>query len=77
MAQMARAGCDEAGCPQLIVITLDPGCAGDGVAGADARSDHARARRTFATAPREPDDTAVILYTSGTTGHPRARSSRT
>ncbi len=71
MAQMARAGCDEALCPNLVVITLDPG----------ARSPvspsltlgqlmHGRAAAS-ATVPRRPDDTAVILYTSGTTGQPK------
>jgi len=36
------------------------------------------AEREFAgTTDRNPDDTAVILYTSGTTGIPRAPSSRT
>ena len=68
MAAMARAGCDEAGCSTLIVMTADPAAASP-VSGAVAlgRLMHAEPPE-FETRPRKPDDTAVILYTSGTTG---------
>jgi long-chain acyl-CoA synthetase len=72
MAQMARAACDEApACRQLIVMTIDPAAPcpvdraitlGPMIAGQPpACESHASA----------PDDTAVILYTSGTTGQPK------
>jgi long-chain acyl-CoA synthetase len=68
MAQMARAGCDDAGCPLLIVITLDPAApAKVSPALTLGQIMHTHAG-PFATVPREADDTAVILYTSGTTG---------
>jgi long-chain acyl-CoA synthetase len=82
MAQMARAACDalqgasslprgESARPHLVVMTLDPA----------ARSPVSPALTigqlmhgqpaAFDTRPRRPDDTAVILYTSGTTGQPK------
>jgi len=68
MAQMARAGCDESGCPLLIVITADPsGPAPVLPALTLGQIMHSHAGH-FETVPRDPDDTAVILYTSGTTG---------
>ncbi len=68
MGQMARAACDEAPCPNLIVITRDPG-APSAVSPALTLGQimHPHPGR-FHTVPRRPDDTAVILYTSGTTG---------
>jgi long-chain acyl-CoA synthetase len=72
MASIAKAACDEAGCPNLVVMTI----------AADAPSPIAGVRtlsEVMRQAPSEPfgtrrhrmDDTAVILYTSGTTGHPK------
>jgi long-chain acyl-CoA synthetase len=71
MAAMARAGCDEAGCPSLVIATRDP-------AGASPVTDSRTLGQlmheqptVFEARPRRTDDTAVILYTSGTTGHPK------
>lgn len=72
MAAMARAACDEVPlCEHVIVMTIEP--ASPSPVGrsrtlgeiCDGRPD------TYATHPTAPDDTAVILYTSGTTGEPR------
>jgi long-chain acyl-CoA synthetase len=72
LAAMARAACDEAKCRNLLLMTLAPD-APSPVAGAQSLS---QAMRTadpapFETRRRRMDDTAVILYTSGTTGHPK------
>jgi len=66
---MARAGCDEAGCPHLVIITADP-AAPSTISPALTLGQimHPHAGQ-FAACDRRPDDTAVILYTSGTTGH--------
>jgi long-chain acyl-CoA synthetase len=71
MAQMARAACDEAGCPNLVVMTLDP-AGGSPVSPALTLGQVMHGQPAeFDTRRRRPDDTAVILYTSGTTGHPK------
>ncbi len=72
MAVTAREACDEVpACRELIVMTVDP----------KAPSPIERSRTlgqlgagqppVFPTHPTAPDDTAVILYTSGTTGQPK------
>jgi long-chain acyl-CoA synthetase len=58
IAEMVKAACAEAKCPH--VITMPSGLA------SLMRDDPA-----FHPPRREPQDTAVILYTSGTTGHPK------
>ncbi|MGE3342956.1 MAG: long-chain fatty acid--CoA ligase [Vicinamibacterales bacterium] len=72
MAQMARAACDEVEtCTHLIVMTANPA--------APSPVDRAMTfgqlihsqLPTWATHAPAPDDTAVILYTSGTTGQPK------
>jgi long-chain acyl-CoA synthetase len=71
MAQMARAGCDEAGCEHLVVMTADP-AAPSPVPNARTLTQLMRGHPPrFETRRRRPSDTAVILYTSGTTGHPK------
>ena len=72
MAQMARAACDEVtACRQLIVITLDPH-AHSPVDRAITLSQLMHGQSPVAeTHPSRPDDTAVMLYTSGTTGQPK------
>ena len=71
LAQMARAACDQSGCEQLVIMTADP-AAPSPVSGAKtlAQLMHGQSA-AFETRRRKPDDTAVILYTSGTTGHPK------
>jgi len=72
MAAMARAACDQVpACEHLVVMTADPA--------APCPVDRARtlgqlvAGRppAFDTRPTRLDDTAVMLYTSGTTGQPK------
>jgi len=71
MAQMARAGCDEAGCSNLVIMTMSPE-APSPVPGSKTLAELTRGQSPrFETRRRRPDDTAVILYTSGTTGHPK------
>jgi long-chain acyl-CoA synthetase len=68
IARMARAACDEAGVQQLIIITADPS-ADAPVSSATTLGTVMRGQPTvFEPRRRRPSDTAVILYTSGTTG---------
>jgi long-chain acyl-CoA synthetase len=71
IAQMAQAACAMAGCGKLVIMMADPS-ADSPVFGApalgqlmDGQPGHFDNRRT------EAEDTAVILYTSGTSGHPK------
>jgi long-chain acyl-CoA synthetase len=71
LAQMARAACEEAHCPRLVVMPAEPGApapAPPAISIAEMIRDRPL---DFETRRRRPDDTAVILYTSGTTGHPK------
>jgi long-chain acyl-CoA synthetase len=85
MAEMARAACDalrdeqgglrpsggEAPGPHLVVMTLDP-AAPSPVSPARTLGQLMHGQpAAFDTRSRRPDDTAVILYTSGTTGQPK------
>ena len=71
IARMARAACDEAGVQQLIIITADP-AADAPVSSATTLGTVMRGQPTvFEPRRRRPNDTAVILYTSGTTGRPK------
>ena len=68
IGEMARAGCAEAGCPHFILLPRDPAAP---PAGAVTLTSVMRDASGFVAPSRRPDDTAVILYTSGTTGHPK------
>jgi long-chain acyl-CoA synthetase len=71
IARIARAACDEASCQQLIIITLDPGAEAP-VSSAITLAQVIRGQSAaFEPRRRRPSDTAVILYTSGTTGRPK------
>lgn len=72
MAQMARAACDDAkNCRQLIVMTVDP-AAKSPVERALTLGQIMRGQSPVSeTHPSDADDTAVMLYTSGTTGQPK------
>ena len=60
-----------AGCEQFLVITADPAAASP-VQGAETLGQAvAQQPPTFATVQTQPGDSAVILYTSGTTGQPK------
>ncbi len=66
IGEMAKAGCAEAGCPDFIILPRDPAAAPADVVSIGAIM---RDPASFRPPRREPHDTAVILYTSGTTGH--------
>ena len=71
MDRMARAGCDEAGCQTLIVITADPAAAAAVSPALTLGQIMHGQPASYRSQPRRPDQTAVILYTSGTTGRPK------
>lgn len=72
MAEMAKAGFDEApGCRHLIVMMKDP-AAPSLIEGAPTLGQLIFDQPdTFEICPTQPDETAVLLYTSGTTGQPK------
>jgi long-chain acyl-CoA synthetase len=72
MARMGHEGFGDAeGCEHLVVMTSDPAAPSPlpGVPTLGALM--AAQPATCETTPRTPDETAVILYTSGTTGQPK------
>lgn len=71
IAQMARAGCDEANCQHLIVITNDPQATSPVPSSVTLSHVMSGQSGKFEPRRRRPSDTAVILYTSGTTGRPK------
>jgi long-chain acyl-CoA synthetase len=60
-AEVARGGAEEAGVPLVMA----------GAEGSDSLGEMAKSDPMDALHPTRPDDTAVILYTSGTTGKPK------
>jgi long-chain acyl-CoA synthetase len=71
LAQMARAACDQAGCEHLVVMTANAAAPAPVSPALSAAQVMQGQPAQFETRRRRPDDTAVILYTSGTTGHPK------
>jgi long-chain acyl-CoA synthetase len=72
MAEFGHEGFQEVpGCERMIVMTANPG-APSPLPGTETFAElMAGQPTTFSTESRNPDDTAVILYTSGTTGRPK------
>ncbi len=72
MARFGHEALAEApGCEHFVVMTKDPAAASP-IEGAPTLASLLRDQpATFDAALRRPDDTAVILYTSGTTGRPK------
>lgn len=72
MAAMARAACDDAtSCRQLIVITMDPAAPSPVERSMTLGQVMQGQPPVCETHPSRGDDTAVMLYTSGTTGQPK------
>lgn len=72
MGQMGKAGFDDAeNCEHLIIMTADPQAASPIEGVRTLGQLMYNQPPTFATYPSRPDDTAVMLYTSGTTGQPK------
>lgn len=72
LAKMVKQGFDEVEtCKHFIVMPANP-LAGSSIEGAKSLGELMNSQpKTFQTHPTSPDDTAVILYTSGTTGQPK------
>jgi long-chain acyl-CoA synthetase len=70
MAAMARAACDEARCDRLVVMPLDP-ARPPSIQAMSVLELMGHDAETFVPPSCEIVDTAVILYTSGTTGQPK------
>ncbi|QIX25423.1 long-chain fatty acid--CoA ligase [Nocardioides sp. JQ2195] len=72
MAQEGHAGFEQTpGCKQFFVITADP-AATSPIEGTETLGQALAGKATtFETVATDADDTAVILYTSGTTGQPK------
>jgi len=68
IGSMARTACADASCPHFILLPRDPASPPSGEV---TIASIMRDAPAFHAARREPDDTAVILYTSGTTGNPK------
>lgn len=72
MAKMGYQGFQEAGtCKHLFIMTADPAAPSPVNDVSTLSMLMHNQPPTFETAERSPDDTAVILYTSGTTGRPK------
>jgi long-chain acyl-CoA synthetase len=71
IAQMGQDACKEAGGVPLVVMTRDPASASPIPSTSTIAQLMKGQPATNNTRRRKPDDTAVILYTSGTTGHPK------
>ena len=72
MGRMGHAAFEQVdSCKHFIMMTIDPASPGP-IDAASTLADLTRDQPdAFLSAPTRPDDTAVILYTSGTTGQPK------
>jgi long-chain acyl-CoA synthetase len=72
MAEWGHEGFEQTpGCERMVVMTADP-AAPSPIPGTETLTElMAGQHPVFTTESRDPDDTAVILYTSGTTGRPK------
>lgn len=68
IGEMARAACREAGCAHFVRLPADPNPA---TPDAPSLASLMRAAPSVGLPATSPDDTAIILYTSGTTGRPK------
>ncbi len=71
LAERAREACESARCPHLVIVTIDPAAQAPVTSALTIAQLMDQQPIVFETRRRRPDDTAVILYTSGTTGHPK------
>ena len=71
IARMARQACDTVACQNLIVMTANPAAPSPVEPAVTLGQLMDGQPRRFETRRQSPHDTAVILYTSGTTGHPK------
>jgi long-chain acyl-CoA synthetase len=72
MASMARTACDSVpGCRHLIVMTMDPAARSPVDAAMTMGQVMHGQPAAFETHASSPDETAAMLYTSGTTGQPK------
>jgi long-chain acyl-CoA synthetase len=72
LAQVARAGVDVVPTCRHLIVMMQDAAAPSPIEDARTLSElTSRQADTFETYPTAPDDTAVILYTSGTTGQPK------
>ncbi len=73
LAQTVKEGFDQVpACEKFVVIGLDPITTTASIDGSVNLSELTQGHPdTFQTHPSKPDDTAVIFYTSGTTGQPK------
>jgi long-chain acyl-CoA synthetase len=71
IAETARAACADAACPNLVVMTANPGAPSPIPQVPTLGQLMQEQLPHFETRRRRPNDTAVILYTSGTTGYPK------
>ncbi|KQY56430.1 long-chain-fatty-acid--CoA ligase [Nocardioides sp. Root140] len=77
MGKEGLAGIDDSACENFFLITAGPESQDSNLAGADNFGNAvAEQPATFDTIDTDPDDTAVILYTSGTTGNPKGAELR-
>ncbi len=71
LARWALEACEAVRCEHLVIVTDDPAAPAPVTPALTMAQLIDPQSTAFETRRRRPDDTAVILYTSGTTGHPK------